>query len=486
VDLVPTPEKSVMPLPSSRQRRNARNRWNTKARWGLLCSGSLGLAILGGWAYDHVDAAGRARLGAETAARSHAGATASAGRARLGSGLVDSIEHRPVQAARPSVPGRVRLVSAEEPALDQDADEAVDESPRRAIPAALEISANRRARVRPVQYNESGYVPELPASTDVAEEEELESSSPEIRSRDVAEPVAEEMSESTETLAPGEGPDENTGETSATQESSADDRISITPEPDASSTETSLLGVEESPASPPPAPALPPESSAEAAPEVSETLPEDERPAATPSETLVPESVSQYAEGDDNALAQEGLTIQPQVDMPEDEKSAAAKPMSAADICRKYQPKPIGTVGLGVKPAKAGAIPTGKDDPAQLCFPKETEHVGQYGWYDNCPYGNYLFVCHGPLYFEEVDAERFGETWGAWVQPSVTAGKFFGTVPMVPYKWFANTFSEEQYGQDNFGQARNGYAEGRFIPPFHAGAAAFTGGLVTGLFFLIP
>ncbi len=77
------PEKSVMPLPSSRLRRNGRNRWNRKALLGLLSSSSLGLAILGGLAFDQLPAAGRSRLGAESAARSRVGEQPIGARARL-------------------------------------------------------------------------------------------------------------------------------------------------------------------------------------------------------------------------------------------------------------------------------------------------------------------------------------------------------------------------------------------------------------------
>lgn len=467
------------------------------------------MGLLGGWTYDQVSAAGRARLEAEPAARSRVGEGSSTGRSRLvseagvyeelhspkqvtssksqgsGHGLVERVEDLPTASARRAASGRVRLVAAEDADSDPEKAYELEDKPRRAIPAALELPANVRARVRPVQYNEDGYVPELPAASDLATDEAGPEATPDIRPEESTEPLPEEMpltgdAEATTTsdAAPLENDMAITPESGESESGESEARETVANESEARSTAPDSG---ESPAT-----EAPLEAPAETTPELSETVPEGEPaspaiPEAPAPENPVEESPSQYADPGDNALAQEGLSIQPQ-----DPTATEPKTLSAAELCRKYQPRPIGLVGLSVKPSKPGAFPSGKDDPAKECFPRETEQVGQFGWYDNCPYGNYLFVCHGPLYFEEVDAERYGETWGAWLQPGVTAGKFFGTVPLVPYKWYANTFSEEQYGRDNFGQARNGYAEGRFVPPFHAGAAAFTGGLVTGLFFLIP
>jgi hypothetical protein len=153
---------------------------------------------------------------------------------------------------------------------------------------------------------------------------------------------------------------------------------------------------------------------------------------------------------------------------------------------RNYTPKGILEVRLHIAPVKAGALPEQRSDPATATFPQGTRLVGTNSWQETSCYGNYLFICHDPLYFEDQVTERYGEHWGKWIQPAVSAGKFFGSVPMAPYKFFANSLSEECYGEDKYGQVRNGFAEGTFIPPFHAGAAALTAGAVTGLFFLVP
>jgi len=43
-------------------------------------------------------------------------------------------------------------------------------------------------------------------------------------------------------------------------------------------------------------------------------------------------------------------------------------------------------------------------------------------------------LCHKPLYFEDVHLERYGHSWGPYLQPLISGGHFFLTVPILPYK----------------------------------------------------
>jgi hypothetical protein len=43
-------------------------------------------------------------------------------------------------------------------------------------------------------------------------------------------------------------------------------------------------------------------------------------------------------------------------------------------------------------------------------------------------------LCHHPLYFEQVQVERYGHTLGPWLQDFESAAHFFLTVPILPYK----------------------------------------------------
>jgi hypothetical protein len=51
-------------------------------------------------------------------------------------------------------------------------------------------------------------------------------------------------------------------------------------------------------------------------------------------------------------------------------------------------------------------------------------------------------VCHKPLYFEDVQLERYGHMAGPWVQPFASAANFFLTVPILPYKWGLEPWNE--------------------------------------------
>jgi hypothetical protein len=43
-------------------------------------------------------------------------------------------------------------------------------------------------------------------------------------------------------------------------------------------------------------------------------------------------------------------------------------------------------------------------------------------------------LCHKPTYFEDEHLERYGHSHGPLLQPFISAGHFFGTFPVLPYK----------------------------------------------------
>jgi hypothetical protein len=44
-------------------------------------------------------------------------------------------------------------------------------------------------------------------------------------------------------------------------------------------------------------------------------------------------------------------------------------------------------------------------------------------------------LCHKPLYFEDVELERYGQTCSPLFQPLLSAAKFYLTLPILPYKF---------------------------------------------------
>jgi hypothetical protein len=93
-------------------------------------------------------------------------------------------------------------------------------------------------------------------------------------------------------------------------------------------------------------------------------------------------------------------------------------------------------------------------------------------------------LCHQPLFFEEVNAERHGYSAGA-LQPAVSAAHFFTRVPALPYLMTARPHNECVY---TLGHYRSGsYAPyHHYWPPFNGKAGLLEAGVVTGLIFLIP
>jgi len=54
-------------------------------------------------------------------------------------------------------------------------------------------------------------------------------------------------------------------------------------------------------------------------------------------------------------------------------------------------------------------------------------------------------LCHKPLYFEEVQLERYGHSAGPIVQPILSGAHFFGSALMLPYQIGLNPPNECQY-----------------------------------------
>jgi hypothetical protein len=94
-------------------------------------------------------------------------------------------------------------------------------------------------------------------------------------------------------------------------------------------------------------------------------------------------------------------------------------------------------------------------------------------------------LCHKPLYFEQVQLERYGHSWPPVVQPLLSGAHFFGTLPILPYKMGITTPNECIY---TLGYYRPGSCAPYMIEavPFTWRAAAFEAGAWTGGSFIFP
>ncbi len=94
-------------------------------------------------------------------------------------------------------------------------------------------------------------------------------------------------------------------------------------------------------------------------------------------------------------------------------------------------------------------------------------------------------LCHKPLYFEDVQLERYGHEVGPVLQPLISSAHFFGNMLILPYKMGIHPPGECQYA---LGYYRPGNCAPYMIQPFPfslRGAAA-QAGFVSGSVALIP
>jgi hypothetical protein len=117
---------------------------------------------------------------------------------------------------------------------------------------------------------------------------------------------------------------------------------------------------------------------------------------------------------------------------------------SSKDPCAAVANKPLTELGISIA-EPAGKLPT---DLATPCWNQINGQTGGnvsarcwpvvcYTWEATCFY-------HNPLYFEEVNLERYGYQCGdrscccscgreCCLQPAASAAHFFGTIPLLPY-----------------------------------------------------
>lgn len=94
-------------------------------------------------------------------------------------------------------------------------------------------------------------------------------------------------------------------------------------------------------------------------------------------------------------------------------------------------------------------------------------------------------LCHKPLYFEDVQLERYGHMVGPWLQPVVSGARFFLTFPILPYEMGLEQPNECIYA---LGEYRPGSCAPWLIDPIPLSVrgAAYEAGAWTGACYLFP
>lgn len=94
-------------------------------------------------------------------------------------------------------------------------------------------------------------------------------------------------------------------------------------------------------------------------------------------------------------------------------------------------------------------------------------------------------LCHKPLYFEEVNLERYGHTAGPFLQPVISSAHFFVNIAVLPYKMGVHSPHECQYA---LGYYRPGNCAPWIIPPvpLSVRGAWYQAAAISGAALLIP
>lgn len=149
-----------------------------------------------------------------------------------------------------------------------------------------------------------------------------------------------------------------------------------------------------------------------------------------------------------------------------------------------YEAPPLSALSASIA-LPAGTLPT---DTAALCAAQTTPTgdarlIGAWP----CTEHHWSATCmhHRPLYFEEINAERYGYTVSYVMQPIISAAKFFATIPALPYKMTLERPRDCSYTLGH-------YRPGSCVPrrcnrlPLDTKAAAVETGVIAGLILLIP
>ena len=146
--------------------------------------------------------------------------------------------------------------------------------------------------------------------------------------------------------------------------------------------------------------------------------------------------------------------------------------------------KLIGSLGVRTK-AEGAMFPT---DVANARFKNAGEVYQSLGYRREWATSAYAWeapgLCHSPLYFEEINLERHGYSFGI-VQPGISGLQFYGRLALMPYLMAITPPTECVY---TLGYYRPGsYAPFQLhTPPLRSRGLMSQAAVITALFFIFP
>jgi hypothetical protein len=157
------------------------------------------------------------------------------------------------------------------------------------------------------------------------------------------------------------------------------------------------------------------------------------------------------------------------------------KAMETCDAAREHvMADKITSIQLGIN----NSGEEGLDYPFECVLDNGDMYAGRH-WDDVTYMWKAAANCHKPLYFEQVQLERYGHSWGPCVQPLVSGAHFFTRLPVLPYCMGITPPNECIYP---LGYYRPGNCAPYMIPavPFTWRAAAFQAGATVGTAAFLP
>lgn len=172
-------------------------------------------------------------------------------------------------------------------------------------------------------------------------------------------------------------------------------------------------------------------------------------------------------------------------------KTAVGRKVDSSSKTQSYIPRqrPIGEVNIDSRPKpKNGnnALPEDIVDVATTSgtvYAATSDQMQEELFYPKSRNHDELFA-YQPLYFEEVNLERYGRTCGC-LQPVASGVRFFTTIPMLPY---AMTVSHPRTAYTRKWPYAAGWGAPRVreFEPIELKPSLVQAGAVTGLVFLLP
>jgi hypothetical protein len=103
---------------------------------------------------------------------------------------------------------------------------------------------------------------------------------------------------------------------------------------------------------------------------------------------------------------------------------------SAESGVRLFIPKEIGEIGVDIRQTEI-QVPDYATEPFQAL---ERQQSRDQAWVHRQFTWEAPEFWHGPLYFDDVPLERYGQMHHPLIQPVLSGFHFFGNVPLLPYK----------------------------------------------------